>query len=116
MENQNMPTFLPTDMDDNVIPAVRLKPDGAHTINVSGTSARNSTAFDAETRIVSLYATGPVFVKFGDATVTATTSDHYFPTGVYYDFAIGGGKVGHYTHVAALQADSSCELYVSEKE
>ncbi len=111
-----MPTFLPTDMDDNVIPAVRLKSGGAHTINVSGTSARNSTAFDAETRIVSLYATGAVYVKFGDSSVTATTSDHYFPTGVYYDFSVGGGKVGHYTHVAVLQADSSCKMYVSEKE
>lgn len=111
-----MPTFLPTDMDDNVIPAVRLKQGGAHSISVTGTSARNATAFNAETRIVGLYATGPVYVKFGDATVSATTSDHYFPSGVYYDFSIGGGKVGHYTHIAALQADTACTLHISEKE
>ena len=111
-----MPTFLPTDMDDNVIPAVRLKSGGAHSISVTGTTARNTAAFNAETRIVSLYATGPVYVKFGDSTVTATTSDHYFPSGVYYDFAVGGGKVGHYTHVAALQVTAGCTLYISEKE
>lgn len=111
-----MPTFLPTDMDDNVIPAVRLKSGGAHSVSVTGTSARNTTAFNAETRIVSLYATGPVYVKFGDSSVTATSSDHYFPSGVYYDFAVGGGKVGHYTHVAALQVTSGCTLYISEKE
>ena len=111
-----MPTFLPTDMDDNVIPAVRLKQAGAHSISVTAVSARNTVAFNSETRVVSLYATGPVFVKFGDATVTATASDHYFPSGVYYDFSIGGGKVGHYTHIAVLQESAACTLYISEKE
>jgi len=111
-----MPTFLPTDMDDNVIPAVRLKSGGAHSISVTATSARNTTAFNADTRIISLYATGPVYVKFGDSSVTATTSDHYFPSGIYYDFSIGGDKVGHNTHVAVLQVSAACDLYISEKE
>lgn len=111
-----MPTILPTDMDDNVIPAVRLKSGGAHSISFTGASARNTGAFNAETRIVSLYATEPVYVKFGTSTVTATSSDHYFPAGIYYDFAIGGDKVGHYTHVAALQVSSAGTLYISEKE
>ena len=111
-----MPTFLPTDMDDNAIPAIRLNNGGAHSINVTGVSARNATAFDSETRVISLYATGPVYIKFGDSGVTATTSDHYFPGGNYYDFSIGGGKVGHYTHVAALQVSAGCTLYISEKE
>jgi hypothetical protein len=48
--------------------------------------------------------------------VTATESDHYFPQGVYYDLAIGGGKTAHYTHVAALRVSSDCTLYISEKE
>lgn len=111
-----MPTFLPTDMDDNVIPAVRLAQGGAHSISFSGTSARNTTAFNPETRIVSFYATQPVYVKFGDSSVTAAASDHYFPAGIYYDFAIGGGKVGHYTHVATLQVSAAGTLYISEKE
>lgn len=111
-----MTTFLPKDIDNAAVPAVRLKASGAHAVNVTDTTARNSTAFDATTRIVSLYATGPVYIKFGDVTVTATASDHYFPEGVYYDFAIGGDKVRHYTHIAVLRADSNCELYISEKE
>lgn len=111
-----MPTLLPTDAKGNPIPAVRLKSGGAHQIAVTSTSARNATAFGSDTEIVSLYASGAVFIKFGDSTVTATTSDHYFPAGVYYDFSIGGGDVKQYTHVAALRADQDCILYISEKE
>ena len=112
-----MPTILPLDDDSNPIPAIRLKAaGGAHSIAASAVSARNSTPFDDATKIVSLYATGPVYVRFGGSSVTATTSDHYFPTGVYYDFSIGGGAVPHYTHVAVLRATSDCSVYISEKE
>jgi hypothetical protein len=111
-----MTTLLPQDADENVIPAVRLRPAGAHSVSVGDESARNATAFAAGTRIVSLYATGPVYLRFGDETVTATDEDHYFPQGVYYDLAIGGGKVAHYTHVAALRVTADCTLYISEKE
>ena len=111
-----MTTLMPLDSDNNVIPAVRLKSGGAHAISATGVSARNAVAFDAGTRLVGLYATGPVYIKFGNSSVTATTSDHYFPTGVYYDFSIGGGRVPHYTHVAALAVGAACTLYVSEKE
>lgn len=111
-----MPTLLPTDLNNNAIPAVRMRDGGAHAVNVTATSARNSTAFDADTRIISLYATGPVYLKFGSSSVTATTSDHYFPSGIYYDLAIGGDDVKQYTHVAVLRADTDCVLYISEKE
>ena len=111
-----MTTLLPRDSENNIIPAVRLKAAGAHSIAAGAASARNSTAFGDETRIVSLYATVPVYVKFGTSGVTATSSDHYFPAGVYYDFSIGGGKVGHYTHMAVIRASSDGTVYISEKE
>lgn len=112
-----MTTLLPTDADNKTIPAVRLRDGAARTLSVTGTSARNSTAFHADTRIISLYATGPVYIRFGTAnTVTATSSDHYFPAGIYYDIAIGGGPVAHYGYIAALKADADCTLYISEKE
>ena len=113
-----MTTLLPKDADNNTIPAMRLRPDGAHAISATTTSARNSAAFPADTKVVSLYATGPVYVKFGPSTVTAANTDHYFPTGIYYDFAISGGdtKGPHNTHVAVLAAGSACTVYVSEKE
>ena len=105
------------DSDNNPIPAIRLKAlNGAHNIAAAGTSARNATAFDAATRVVSLYATGPVYIRFGGASVTASASDHYFPSGVYYDFSIGGDKVPHFTHVAVLRVSSDCNVYISEKE
>lgn len=111
-----MSTFLPQDSNDYPIPALRLKNGGAHAVAFSVSSARNGSAFADTTRIVSLYATAGVFVKFGDASVTATSSDHYFPAGVYYDVSIGGDKTAHYTHVAVLAADGDGTVYVSEKE
>jgi hypothetical protein len=110
-------TMLPIDDNNNIIPALRLKAGGAQSIAATpSASAVNGVAFDAGTRVVSLYASGNVYIAFGGADVAATAGDHFFPTGIYYDFAVGGGKVGHYTHVAVLAADSDCTLYVSEKE
>ena len=112
-----MTTAMPMDVNNHPIPAVRLKASGgAHAIAASAISARNTVAFDAGTQVVSLYATVPVYVRFGGAGVTATASDHYFPSGVYYDFAIGGDKVGHSTHLAVLRVSTDGMVYVSEKE
>ena len=112
-----MTTLLPKDADNNLIPALRLKPGGAHLIAATSSSARNSTPFSDATRVVSVYATGPVYLRFGGASVTASGTDHYFPAGIYYDMAIGGGAKGPlHTHLAVLRADSDCSVYVSEKE
>lgn len=111
-----MTTFLPQDSENNPIPALRLKDSGAHKVTVTGTSAANSTAFDSDTRIISLYATEDIFVKLGTSGVAATTSDHFFPAGTYYDIAIGGDRVGHYTHIAAISNGTDGILYISEKE
>ncbi len=110
-----MPTQLPTDQNNLPIPALRLKDGKAHKIAIGATSTRNSTAFDAETQIISLYSTVGVYVRLGASTVTATTSDHYFPAGTYYDIAIGGDGVAQSTHIAALRESSDGMLYISEK-
>ncbi len=113
-----MTTLLPKDADNNIIPALRLRDNGAHTLNTSVTSVRNSIAFDQETKVISIYATEPVFLNFGDNTAVATANDHYFPAGVYYDVAISGGsgKGAQDVYIAALAAESAGVLYVSEKE
>ncbi len=112
-----MTTLLPTDADNNPIQALRLKSGGAHSIAASGTSARNATAFNDDTKIVSLYATSPVYVRFGASTVTAAATDHYFPEGVYYDFAVSSGSKGaKVTHVAVLAVSAAGTVYISEKE
>lgn len=111
-----MTTFLPQDLNENPIPALRLKPNGAHTISASAAPARNTNPFTETTRIVSLYADTDVFIACGGANVTATSADHFFPAGVYYDIAIGGDNSAHYTHLSVLQASGAGTVYVSEKE
>lgn len=114
-----MTTLLPTDADNNPIQALRLKSGGAHTISAtSGVSTRNATAFADTTRIISLYATAPVYVRFGDSSVSAATTDHYFPEGIYYDLAIGSGdgKGAQATHIAVRAVSAAASVYISEKE
>lgn len=110
-----MATLLPTDQNNNPIPAMRLRPGGAHKIAASATSARNTTAFDSETQVVSVYATVGVYIRFGNSSVTATTSDHYFPAGVYYDIAIGGDGSAQTNYMAVLRESTDGNVYVSEK-
>jgi hypothetical protein len=113
-----MTTLLPKDADNNTIPALRLRDSAAHTLSVGATSVSNSVAFDTDTKVISVYATAPVFIEFGDITVTADTDSHYFPAGVYYDIAISGGsgKGVHNAYIAAVRTDEDCTLYISEKE
>jgi hypothetical protein len=111
-----MTTQLPLDHNGNPIPALRLQSGGAHAITTTASSARNTTAFSADTRVVSLYASQDVYIQFGDSSVSATTSSHFFPAGVYYDMALGGDGTGHYTHIAALRVSADGVLRISEKE
>ncbi len=110
-----MTTIMPLDSNNNPVPALRLKNGGAHTITSGLSSTRNTAAFDTDTEIVSVYATTPVYIKFGGSGVKAATSDHYFPAGTYYDFAIGGDSVGHASHLAALAVSDAGTVYISEK-
>ena len=108
-------TLLPTDTNNNPIPVLRMRPGLAQTIAVTSTSARNATALDAATRVIGLYATVPMFVRLGNSSVTATTSDHYLPADTYMDISVAGSNTQSYTHIAAIRASSDGTLYVSEK-
>tara|TARA_Y100001001_G_scaffold12486_1_gene11308 strand:+ start:564 stop:902 length:339 start_codon:yes stop_codon:yes gene_type:complete len=110
-------TFLPKDSNDQPIPALRLKDGGAHTISAESSAAVNATPFDVKTRIISVYASVPVYLKFGASdTVSATSADHYFPNGVYYDVAIGGDQTAHTPYISVLRAgDTDGDVYISEK-
>jgi hypothetical protein len=110
-------TSQPIDANNNPLPALRLKKNGAHNINASATTARNAAAFDEDTKIISVYATVPVYIAMGSGDVEADSGDHYYPDGIYYDFAIEGAASAHYTHIAVLRADSvDGTVYISEKE
>lgn len=111
-----MSTLMPFDDDLNPIPVLRLKPNGAHQIAAGAASQRNVIAFDPQTRVIGIYATGPVFLRTGDADVTAATADHFFPENVYYDLALGDGRRSRHSYLAVIAAGDSCTLYISEKE
>jgi hypothetical protein len=111
-----MSTKLPKDNNGNPIPVLRFLQGGARNLATSASSARISTPFSAGTKVVGLYATQDVFLRFGDSSVTAGTSDHFLPAGLYYDVAIGVDDEAHYTHLAAIRVSASGTLYISEKE
>ena len=112
-----MSTQLPTDENGHPIPALRFAAGGAHVLPAGAASARLGP-FAAKTRVISLYATGPVFLATGDASVAASASDHFFPAGTYHHASLGGDLQGRDRHgyLAVVRADSDCTLYVSEKE
>lgn len=119
-----MPTLMPCDDNDKPIPALRLKPGGAHSADAASGSSRIGP-FAPDTRVVSIHPTVPVFIRTGDETVTAGPGDHYFPEGIYYDLSLGAAAGGRHTHLAVTAADAGGSaggtpangtLYVSEKE
>ncbi len=110
-----MTTILPTDENNMPIPALRLRDGGAHKITVTATSARNAIAFDAGTRIITLYTSVAMYVRQGGPGVVATTSDHYIPAGTSCDIAIGGEEAAFSSFIAALRVDTDGILYISER-
>jgi hypothetical protein len=110
-----MTTLLPVDANNYPIAALRLLSGGAKTVSVTASSARTSTAFDPETRVIGVYATTAMFIRFGSGTVTAATTDHYLPADTYMDISIAADEAQSFTHVAAVRATTDGTLYVSEK-
>lgn len=111
-----MPTLMPTDDNNFPIPALRLKEGAAHTIAATATSARNVTAFGTDTQVISICPTVAVFVRCGSSTVTAATTDHYIPAGLYYDIAIGGDGQKQTNYIAVIRAENTDGIvYISEK-
>ncbi len=108
-----MTTLLPKDADNNVIPALRISGAGAHQLASTGTAVSNTTAFDEETKVVSVYATAPIYIKFGENGVTATNTDHFFPANTYYDIAISGGA-GKGAHGSLLWVISICLFFCGQ--
>lgn len=109
-------TYMPIDYNNVSIPVLRLRAGKSHKIAAGVASARNAVAFNADTRVVSVYASVPVYIAFGASNVSVTNTGHYYPAGVYYDFSIGGGKVAHSTHLAIMAVGDTGDVYVSEKE
>lgn len=110
-----MTTLLPVDANNYPLPVLRLLSGGAKTITVTSASARTATAFDTETRVIGLYATTAMFVRFGNSSITAAATDHYLPADTYMDVSIAGDEMQSFTHMAAIRAAADGTLYISEK-
>ena len=110
-----MPTILPVDANNYPVPVLRFRPGAAQILSVSSSTARNGTAFNNDTRVIGLYATTAMFVRFGDNTVTAAATDHYIPADTYMDVSIAADDIQTFTYVAAIRSATDGTLYISEK-
>jgi hypothetical protein len=109
---------MPTDAQGKPIPCLAPRDNGAHSISVTENSARNSTAFQNSadplygSRVISVYSDVGFYFQFGDSAVTATTSDHYMPGNVYYDWTLPK-RVTHIAVIRAATTDGT--VWISEK-
>jgi len=84
-----------------------------HAISFTGTSARNTTAFNARTRVLSaMVADQDCFIRVGDSTVTATTADVFLRAGVAYSFGIDSDI----TNLAVIQSTTAGTLRFFESK
>jgi len=112
-----MTTIMPKDDDNNPIPALRLKDGASHKILATNTSTKNAVPFSLETKVISVFTTQNIYLEFGDDTVSASVTSHFFPAGVYYDFAINTNKHAKDLYMAVLKEGASdATVYISEKE
>jgi hypothetical protein len=110
-----MTSQLPEDVNGNPIPTLRLKENGANQISVTATSAKNIAAFDAQTDVIGFYSTQDIFIKIGDSSIAATTSDHFLPANNYFDLTLGPNDSAQNSYLAALSTAGNGILYISEK-
>lgn len=107
-------TTMPLDTLGNPVPTLGYVDGGAKTVAITSSSTRNASAIGAGTKVVSIYATAACFLRFGDISVTAAATDHYFPAGTYCDVAVGPDTKDRY--IAAIRLDTDGMLYISERQ
>lgn len=106
-------TTMPIDTQGYPVPTLGYLDGGAKTIAITNTSTRNAVAISAGVRVISVYATTACYIRLGDNTVTAANTDHYIPSGMYIDIAIGPDSRDRY--IATLRVDTDGTFYISER-
>jgi len=92
-----------------------FSPYGADTVNITATTSSNRVALNLPTAPVNpdvrIYNAGtvPVFIVFGDSTVTATTARMPIPPGAVEVFTMGAQA----THMAGITASGSAVVYAT---
>lgn len=105
--------LLPRDREGNPVQVLGRKTDGAQKITITDTSDRNAVAFDAA--VLTGYATTDCYIAYGDATVTATTDDHFIEAySRFHDSLVTGIDTDNHTHIAVIRKDADGVLELSE--
>ena len=107
---------MPLDIGGTHVQVLRLKASCAHTISITGTTARTSSAFNTNTRAIEVYSDTDCYIQTGDNTIEATTSDHFLPAEHSRVYSIGGDRLTQHTHIAAIRKSINGTLYISELE
>ena len=107
---------LPRDDSGAWVQVLRLLAGAAQTVAIGAGSSRNATGFTSTSRVIEVYATVDCYIRQGDGTVTATTSDSFLPSSHGRLYSLGGDKQAQATHLAVIRATSDGTLYISELE
>lgn len=105
---------FPTDENRNVIPLLRLRPTGAHKINAAAASARNTVPFTEGVRAISFTVRKPIYLEFGDGTVTASVTTHCLEPGYYTQAIAGADGETQFTHMAVRRVTEDSVVDISE--
>ena len=101
--------LLPLDGAGHPIDLFRLHPGTAQQIAVTGTTAHQTTAFASDTVAIAVYTTQDCFIRTGNSSVVAATTDHFLPAGFYTTLALKGD-----IYLAAISNGTNGTIYLSE--
>lgn len=111
-----VPSTMPRDSSGAYVQVLRAGAGLAHHITTSGVSARNSSAFNADTRAIEIHCTEDCYFQTGNSSITASSADHWLPGGETRVYSVGGDKQAQHTHIAVIQDTTAGTLHVSELE
>ena len=80
-----------------------------------------AAGFSDGTRVLSTYANADVYFLTGNSTITAVTTSHFWPSGLYYDFNVfWGGSFNesggdHYISLITSDASKDANVHISER-
>lgn len=120
----SLSSMLPIDGRNEPMPVLYYR-------NINGTantfaSTISTTAvrlgpFSDGTRVLSMYANADVYFLTGNSTITAVTTSHFWPSGLYYDFNVfWGGSFNesggdHYISLITSDASKDANVHISER-
>ncbi|PZQ48867.1 MAG: hypothetical protein DI551_00620 [Micavibrio aeruginosavorus] len=83
-----MGSLLPKDENNNAIPVMGYKPNGAQKLTLTGASLRNPQPITSP--VISVYATAAMTMEFGGDDVTADGNKHFVPANTLLDIDTDG--------------------------